>query len=196
MSLIIAAGRQKVDTNTFTLNSAERKLFNRKNSEGKSKSEYISEFNLTELSNKRSTAAGAGDSSSSRIGRESSHNLSNLQTTTGAVTASNTTVTNSNVLNNFNNNNNNNQNGMDENNTTDNINKIELTDKLNRKKQPKSYTILICTKILKLMFSNVGLILVVFLYSTFGALMFQLLEQHEERRLCEGNFDYFSYQSY
>lgn len=39
--------------------------------------------------------------------------------------------------------------------------------------------------IIKLMFSTIGLVLVVFLYSVLGALMFQLLEQHEELRLCE-----------
>ena len=42
-------------------------------------------------------------------------------------------------------------------------------------------------KLIKLMFSNIGLIMGVFLYSTLGALMFQLLERHEELRLCEGN---------
>lgn len=50
----------------------------------------------------------------------------------------------------------------------------------------KSQSSLFCNQIVKLLFSNVGLVLVVFLYSTFGALMFQLLEQHEEFRLCEG----------
>jgi hypothetical protein len=50
-------------------------------------------------------------------------------------------------------------------------------------KTPKSITC--CTRIIKLMFSNVGLVLAVFIYSTAGALMFKLLEQHEELRLCE-----------
>ena len=50
----------------------------------------------------------------------------------------------------------------------------------------RPYSIKIITAIIKLAFSNIGLIAVVFIYSTVGALMFQLLEQHEELRLCEG----------
>ena len=48
-------------------------------------------------------------------------------------------------------------------------------------KQAKCYK-----NVLKYMFSNVGLIIVLFSYTSVGALMFQLLEQHEEMRLCEG----------
>jgi hypothetical protein len=40
-------------------------------------------------------------------------------------------------------------------------------------------------RMMKLMFSTLGLVLVVFLYSILGALMFQILEQHEELRMCE-----------
>ena len=40
-------------------------------------------------------------------------------------------------------------------------------------------------KLFKLCFSTIGLVLVVFAYSFLGALMFQLLEQHEELRMCE-----------
>ncbi len=43
-------------------------------------------------------------------------------------------------------------------------------------------------QLVKLMSSTIGLVFVVFLYAFLGALMFQLLEQHEELRLCEGNF--------
>ena len=39
--------------------------------------------------------------------------------------------------------------------------------------------------IMKFTFSNFGLVLVVCIYATVGALVFQLLEQHEELRLCE-----------
>lgn len=57
----------------------------------------------------------------------------------------------------------------------------------------RSYSYRIFTKLIKMAFSTVGLIGVVFLYSTLGALMFQLLEQHEELRLCEGpDFNTFS----
>ena len=38
---------------------------------------------------------------------------------------------------------------------------------------------------MKLTFSNFGLVLTVVIYACLGALMFQLLEQHEELRLCE-----------
>lgn len=37
----------------------------------------------------------------------------------------------------------------------------------------------------KFAFSNFGLVLVICLYASLGALMFQLLEQHEELRMCE-----------
>lgn len=43
-----------------------------------------------------------------------------------------------------------------------------------------------CKLLIKFMFSNVGLIIGLFSYSSIGALMFQLLEQHEELRICEG----------
>lgn len=39
--------------------------------------------------------------------------------------------------------------------------------------------------LLKLMFSNIGLVLIVCLYSCLGAFMFKLLEQHAELQLCE-----------
>jgi hypothetical protein len=38
---------------------------------------------------------------------------------------------------------------------------------------------------MKFTFSNFGLVLVVCIYACLGALMFQLLEQHEELRMCE-----------
>ncbi len=41
-------------------------------------------------------------------------------------------------------------------------------------------------KLTKVMFSSVGLVALVFVYSTVGAFMFQILEQHEEIRMCEG----------
>jgi hypothetical protein len=44
----------------------------------------------------------------------------------------------------------------------------------------------LCVSHFKSFFSNVGLVLLVFFYSTLGALMFQLLEQHEEIKICEG----------
>lgn len=69
-------------------------------------------------------------------------------------------------------------------------NDTEKTRQLNTqssRRSKKSKGLICCTRIIKLMFSNVGLVLVVFLYSTVGALMFQLLEQHEELRLCEGD---------
>jgi len=45
---------------------------------------------------------------------------------------------------------------------------------------------LYCKLLIKFMFSNVGLIIGLFSYTSIGALMFQLLEQHEELRICEG----------
>lgn len=57
---------------------------------------------------------------------------------------------------------------------------------VNANKKPKPKSVRVCTQIFKYTFSSVGLILVVFLYSFLGALMFQVLEQHEELRLCEG----------
>lgn len=51
----------------------------------------------------------------------------------------------------------------------------------------RSRRMMFLAKLIKLMFSNIGLIMGVFIYSTLGALMFQLLERHEELRLCEGN---------
>jgi hypothetical protein len=43
-------------------------------------------------------------------------------------------------------------------------------------------------QIMKLLGSTFGLVFAVFVYSLLGAFMFQLLEQHEELRLCEGLF--------
>lgn len=59
-----------------------------------------------------------------------------------------------------------------------------------RPKKPTSFYSIV-TKLFRLAFSNVGLIAAVFIYSTLGALMFQLLEQHEELRLCEGSLNFF-----
>jgi hypothetical protein len=50
----------------------------------------------------------------------------------------------------------------------------------------KSKIFILCAKAIKVMFSSIGLVGLVFIYSTVGALMFQILEQHEELRLCEG----------
>lgn len=50
----------------------------------------------------------------------------------------------------------------------------------------KSKIFIFCAKVIKIMFSSIGLVGLVFIYSTVGALMFQILEQHEELRLCEG----------
>lgn len=49
------------------------------------------------------------------------------------------------------------------------------------KKQNKSF----CKRILKFLFSHIGLVGMVILYSVAGGFLFELLEQHEEKRLCE-----------
>ncbi|CAF0736123.1 unnamed protein product [Brachionus calyciflorus] len=54
---------------------------------------------------------------------------------------------------------------------------VEPTEKIIKKKNSKS--------IHKLLINNICLILAVVIYSVFGALMFQILERHEELRRCE-----------
>ena len=62
-------------------------------------------------------------------------------------------------------------------------NEISKTDTSIKKVNQKAKY---CKLLIKFMFSNVGLIIGLFSYSSIGALMFQLLEQHEELRICEG----------
>ena len=76
----------------------------------------------------------------------------------------------------------------DKNNETNNLNiiaqnEISKTDTSIKKVNQKAKY---CKLLIKFMFSNVGLIIGLFSYSSIGALMFQLLEQHEELRICEG----------
>jgi hypothetical protein len=62
---------------------------------------------------------------------------------------------------------------------TENINKA-VDEKLNHLKQIKN-----CTKILKLMFSNVGLCVLMLLFLSGGSVVFMFLERTEEHRLCD-----------
>jgi hypothetical protein len=63
-------------------------------------------------------------------------------------------------------------------------------NKTKRSIKKKSKIFLFCAKVIKIMFSSIGLVGLVFIYSTVGALMFQILEQHEELRLCEGKLSF------
>lgn len=55
--------------------------------------------------------------------------------------------------------------------------------KLSRKKSSRS--IKSFKNIIKILFSNITFVIAVILYSSIGAFVFQILEQHEEIRLCE-----------
>ncbi len=76
----------------------------------------------------------------------------------------------------------------DKNNETNNLNIIAQNEnsKTDTSKKKVNQKAKYCKLLIKFMFSNVGLIIGLFSYSSIGALMFQLLEQHEELRICEG----------
>jgi len=70
-------------------------------------------------------------------------------------------------------------NGVDLDRYSDNYSRKSCESKASKKKFSLIKTIM------RLTFSNVGLVTIVVIYTCLGALMFRLLEQHEELRLCE-----------
>ena len=77
--------------------------------------------------------------------------------------------------------------------TTENNSINVMAAEQRQRRAPASCKIRFIKRFMKLMFSSIGLVLVVALYAVFGALMFQLLEYHEELRICEeGQGKYYS----
>lgn len=170
MSLIVQASRNR---NEYSLSHKENKLFNRS-------IEALKLNDLSQAAARQQNAPGCGASSTSAGGDSlDTSTLSHQQhqqqsTVTTRFLADHNTdpilATKDS-----------NKKSLD-NEGCDKIDSLQKTIKIK-----KPYWLRICTKLIRLAFSNVGLIAVVFIYSTVGALMFQLLEQHEELRLCEGN---------
>jgi hypothetical protein len=184
MSLIIQAARQKFDAaSSFNFNRDERKFLNRKNSATAiNRSDLMSEITLAELnSNNNNTARNKRYNSQDSIRNKNLY--TNLSDSARRLATANGCDVNDNKIKN----NNAQASECDADKVARKTTTMSATNgETGGRGGKKSLSTSICTKLIKLMFSNVGLVLVVFLYSTFGALMFQLLEQHEELRLCEG----------
>jgi potassium channel subfamily K, invertebrate len=58
---------------------------------------------------------------------------------------------------------------------------LHPTENTNRKGRTKQC----CKRMFKFLFSHIGLVGMVIIYTVLGGLLFEILEQHEEKRLCE-----------
>lgn len=58
---------------------------------------------------------------------------------------------------------------------------LHPSESTNRKGRTKKC----CKRVFKFLFSHIGLVGMVMIYTVLGGLLFELLEQHEEKRLCE-----------